>query len=253
MKKALIDADSLLYKVAFAIEEKTVWNEAEVAAGLEEPVVEYTTDIDQCFTTLDKLIEQIFFATETEEGLFVLTGSGNFRYDNPLGYKTHRKDLRKPTALDEIRTYILKNYECYTAEGMEADDYVVYKKTVEPEEWFLCAIDKDVLYQTVGDHYNYGNDEYLTISPRKALNFEYYQCLVGDTSDGYKGCPGIGPVKAKAILKECKDEQEIWASVVEAYKKKGLTEEDAINTMRLCSMHQYDGDKVVLWTPPKIN
>lgn len=248
--KALIDADSLIYKVGFAIEERVVWNEYEVANEGAEPDVEYITDLEQCYLTCSNLIENIMFATETEECLLVFTGKDNFRYDNPLGYKQHRVGARKPTAYKEILQYLLTNYENKVCEGYEADDYVVWLKLQQPEDWFLCAIDKDVLYQTEGYHYNYGKDEYVNISKKKAINFEYYQCLAGDSADGYKGCPGIGPVKAKAILKECAgDEEKIWLEVVKAYESKGLTEEDAINTMRLCSMHQYTPDGIVLWTP----
>lgn len=32
---------------------------------------------------------------------------------------------------------------------------VVYLKTTHPLQYVLCAIDKDVLYQTEGNHYNY--------------------------------------------------------------------------------------------------
>lgn len=248
----LIDADSILYKVGFAIEEKTIWNETEVETEGAEPDIEYTTDLQQCYETADKIIENILFACDCVDSLLVFTGSTNFRNDNPLGYKQHRKELRKPTGYQEIKDYIFGKYNCYQHEGIEADDYVVYLKTTYPKDYFLAAIDKDVLYQTPGYHYNYGKDEYVQISNRKAMLFEYYQCLVGDTSDGYKGCPGIGPVKAKAILKECTDEQSVWKAVVEAYESKGLTEEDAVNTMRLCSMHQFNGTEVVLWSTDSI-
>lgn len=248
--KALIDADSLIYKVGFAIEEKNFWNEYEVKHEGAEPDIDYTTDLEQCYESCSTLIDNIMFAAEADEVLLVFTGKGNFRYDNPLGYKQNRVGTRKPTGYKEILQFMLDKYPSKMCEGYEADDYVVWLKKEYPEDYMVCAIDKDVLYQSVGHHYNYNNDTYVTISDKKAINFEYYQCLVGDTSDGYKGCPGIGPVKAKSILKECEgDEQKIWLAVVKTYESKGLTEEDAINTMRLCSMHQYNGTTVELWSP----
>jgi len=244
---ALIDADSLIYKVGFSIEDKTVWNEYEVQYEDAEPDVEYITDLEQCYATCDALVENIMFAAEAEECLLVFTGKGNFRYDNPLGYKQHRVGARKPTAYTEILNYLMTKYPSKMCEGYEADDYVVWLKMQKPDDYMVCAIDKDVIYQTPGLHYNYSTEDYISVSERKAKLFEYYQCLVGDTSDGYKGCPGIGPVKAKDILRECQDEQEMWSAVVDTYEKKGLTKEDAINTMRLCSMHQFNGEEVVLW------
>lgn len=260
--KALIDADSLLYKVGFAIEDKTIWNECEVDAGLEdEEDVQFFCDLEVCKKTFDTLIENIMFATETNEALLVFTGSNNFRHKNPLGYKEHRKDIRKPLIYDDLLKYALANYNCKVVDGIEADDYVVYLKTKLPDEYFLCAIDKDVLYQTVGEHYDYNNDRYVTTNEMDAIRYAYYQTLVGDSSDGYKGCKGIGPVKANKILDDVLDSctpwannkqlhKAYWEAVVEAYESKGLSEYDALWTMRLANMYQYDGKKVTMWSPP---
>lgn len=250
--KALIDADSLLYKVGFAIEEKVIWNEPEYEAGLEEPEIDYFTDLNQCSKTLDQLIDNILFATDCDSALLVFTGADNFRYDNPLGYKEHRTGARKPTGYEEILAYAKTYYTTETVEGMEADDFVVWLKTEEPEDWILCAIDKDVLYQTEGTHYNYNRDEEVTVTAEEAVRYAYYQTLVGDTSDGYKGCPGIGPKKADKILDECETEQEMWDAVVEAFDKKKLCIDHATNMMRLANMHQYNGNEVILWTPESL-
>lgn len=247
---ALIDADSLLYKVGFAIEDKVIWNEQEVEAGLEEPDVEYYTDLDQCKKTFDQLVDNILFATDCDSAYLVFSGGGNFRLELPTAYKEHRKDTRKPLGHEELRAYAEAAYKTHTPINMEADDYVVYLKTTYPEDYILCAIDKDVLYQTVGTHYNYGKDEEVTVNEFEAIWYAYYQVLTGDTSDGYKGAIGIGPVKAEKILDGCETEEELWKAVVETYESRGQTEDEALQTMRLANMHQYDGNKIVLWEPP---
>ena len=246
---ALIDADSLLYKVGFAIEDKVIWNEQEVALGLEEPEIEYYTDIEQCKTTFEQMVDNIVFATDCDSAYLVFSGKGNFRLDLPSSYKENRSETRKPLGYQELRDFAEDVYHSYTPEGMEADDYVVYMKTTYPEDYILCAIDKDVLYQTVGTHYNYGKDEEVTVTEWEAIKFAYYQTLTGDTSDGYKGAIGIGPVKANNILANCETEEELWKAVVATYEERGQTEEEAIWTMRLANMHQYDGTKIVLWKP----
>lgn len=248
---ALVDADSIIYRVGFAIEDKVIWNEAEAEAGLEEPEIEYYTDLNACFRTIDQHIENILFATEADDVFLVFTGKNNFRENNPLGYKEHRKELRKPEGFDEIKKYIQGKYHSKICDGYEADDYVVYEYLNSNKDYVLCAIDKDVLYQTPGTHYNYITDDYVVVTEVEALRFGYYQCLVGDVSDGYKGCPGIGKVKASKILEELTTEKEMWLAVVAAYEEKGLTIDDAINTMRLASMHQLTAKGVVLWDPPK--
>jgi 5'-3' exonuclease len=248
---ALVDADSLLYKVAFAIEEKIIWNEPEYNAGEDDELeIEYITNLDQCYETFDGLVSNILYATECDELELVFTGSGNFRDDLPIEYKANRKNLRKPAGLQEIREYAFSKYPCIIYESIEADDYVVWKKTKYPDEYILCAIDKDVLYQTEGYHYNYHSDTEVEVTKAEAIKYAYYQTLVGDTSDGYKGCPGIGKVRAESLLEGITKEEELWEVVVKAFEKKKLTKEDAINTMRLANMHQFDGKGVNLWEPP---
>ena len=82
-----------------------------------------------------------------------------------------------------------------------------------------------------------------------------YQTLVGDSTDGYKGCPGVGKVKAGRMLTGLK-QVEMWEAVVEAYKRKNKTEEDALQqarVARICRATDYDykEKKVKLWCPKK--
>lgn len=249
--KALIDADSLLYKVGFAIEEKTIWNEFDVEAGLEDsPDITHDTNIQQCYSTFDVLMDNIMFATDADEALLVFSGGKNFRLDFPVSYKENRKDSRKPLGYKELLQYADDNYDCIITDGIEADDLVVYMKG-QDDDYTLCAIDKDILYQTIGTHYNYGKDEWITTKEFDAIWFAYYQTLTGDTSDGYKGCKGIGDKRARKILADCKTEKELWDAVVETYLSKEQTEEEAIWTMRLANMHQWNGEEIVLWNPPE--
>ena len=252
---ALIDADSLLYKVGFAIEEKTVLNEWEVEWGDEdgnavEPVVEYTTDIEQCYSNFDQMVDNMLYTIDCDEALLVFSGKDNFRLDLPTPYKGNRDGNRKPTGYDEILQFALETYNSIVVDGYEADDYVVWAKTKYPDKYTVCAIDKDVIYQTVGTHYNYGKDEFIETDAEYALWYAYLQTLAGDATDGYKGVPGIGDVKARKILEPCKTEIEMWEATVEAYEAKGLGAEDAILTMQLANMHQLHDGEIVLWQPP---
>ena len=248
---ALIDADSLLYKVCCAIEEKIIWNEPEFDAGIDKVAeITYSIDINQAYKTFDQLVENILFATGCDDCLLVFTTKGNFRDNLPIEYKANRKDLRKPEGMEKLLAYAKTNYTTKDHKDLEADDICVYLKTQYPDDYLLCAIDKDVLYQTVGTHYNYNSDEEVTVTEEEAINYAYYQTLVGDVSDGYKGCPGIGKVKAERALADCTNELEMWQMVVGLFEAKGLTKEDAINTMRLANMHQFNGKGVKLWEPP---
>jgi len=88
----------------------------------------------------------------------------------------------------------------------------------------------------------------VTISEEEAKYNFYYQTLVGDSTDNYKGCPSVGSVTANKLLsQDCS-----WDSVVDAFKSKGLSEEVALENARLARiLHngEYDTDtaEVKLW------
>jgi len=55
--------------------------------------------------------------------------------------------------------------------------------------------------------------------------YHLMQAIAGDSVDGFKGVPGIGTVRAKRMLDT---EGATWTTVMKAYEKAGLTEEDAL-------------------------
>lgn len=249
---ALIDADSLIYKTCFAIEDKVIWNEPEYLAGLEPPDIEYHTNIPQCKTTIDGLINGILLSVDADDNLLCISGEGNFRLDLPIDYKWNRKDSRKPLGYEEVRQHLKDKYNVVECDGMEADDYVVWYRN-NHDDCILCAIDKDVLKQATGVHFNYLTGEEVETTEKEAIFFAYYQTLTGDSSDGYRGCKGIGPAKASKMLNKKMPPIAMWCVVVQAYEEKGQTYEEALYTMRLANMRQFDGKKIVLWEPPKMS
>ena len=76
------------------------------------------------------------------------------------------------------------------------------------------------------------------------------QCLTGDTTDGYKGVPGIGPKKAEALL----GTRPHWGALKKAYMAAGMTKNEAIQQARLASILRWsDWDEhkgeLIPWTP----
>ena len=238
---ALIDADSLLYKVGFALEDSIDWD-------CDDNHSHYSNLEKQQQSIKDK-VNTIVKATGCDSYELWLTGSGNFREDNPLGYKQNRVGIRKPTDFSDLKKWLIDNMNTKVAVGIEADDMVVYLKDNNYDKYILCAIDKDVLYQTEGNHYNYDKNTTIEVSKDEAIWFAYYQTLVGDVTDGYKGCPSIGDARARKLIDDIYDEKELWKIVVDTYISKGLTEQEAIYTMQLANMKQYNGKEIVLWLP----
>jgi DNA polymerase-1 len=103
---------------------------------------------------------------------------------------------------------------------------------------------------------------FYNITETQADYWHLYQTLIGDATDGYKGCPGIGPKKAERLLddtdwtSECGQtwSQAMWVKVVEAFVSAGLTEADALRRARLARILRWsdwdsENKQPKLWTP----
>ena len=242
--KALIDSDSLIYKHASINQEVTKWDENTTTV---------TTNFTKAKRGIKANIEAIMEATDTDDYLMVLSPKNTFRFDILPSYKSNRKPPQHALELlTPLRRYVTDTLQVHTPTYVEADDYCVWRMYEEPSEWVLCHIDKD-LNQAVGAHYNYRTLKSYKVKQDEADYMFYLQTLTGDTSDGYKGCPGIGPKKAEKILQplDLTNEQEVWDVILETYADKELTEEDALVQARVARMlrpGEYNGDNVIkLW------
>jgi DNA polymerase-1 len=148
------------------------------------------------------------------------------------------------------------NYRSYRKPTMEADDIMGILSThptLVPGRKVTVSEDKD-LATIPGWLWNPAKDRKPhLISEDYADYFHMYQTLVGDSTDNYKGCPGVGPVKADKLIKDAHP-ADLWELVVSAYEAKGLTEEDALLQARLARIsraedYDFKGGKVILWNP----
>lgn len=191
----LIDADIVTFRGAFSAEEE---EEAWIACSRAEGILH---DINQ---TLGPSTQELW-----------LSGSNNFRYDVFPEYKANRITTKRPRWEKEVRNFLIENYGAQVAEG-EADDMLGIRQTELEGNSLIATIDKD-LDMIPGWHYNFVKKEKYFVTPEQAIRFFYYQCLVGDTADGVKGVPGIGPKKAENILASCNTEEEYYKAVVDKF------------------------------------
>jgi 5'-3' exonuclease len=121
----------------------------------------------------------------------------------------------------------------------------------------VVSIDKDML-QIPGWLWNPMQDKEPREITKQTADLTFYtQVLTGDTSDGYKGLPGCGPVKAKRILDGVGagvTDVDLWSRVRDAYLAASLTEEDAIKQARLARILRVDDfnfktQEPILWNP----
>lgn len=259
MLTLLVDADSFAYRFSKVAEETTKWDEEtttvhvkSTAEEVSKAVCDYLYDLMDT-AAADKLVACLSCATVD-----------GFRYKLWNGYKQHRKDA-KPVLLEAAKQAIRDTFKTYERPGLEADDIVgilATHPTLIKGEKVIVSIDKDL--RTV-PCWLWNPDvaaSYSKITEPEADANHFRQTLIGDTTDGYPGCPGIGPKKAEAVLwgdpvdPSIKSRRDQWVRIVQAFEKKGLTEDDALLQARLARIlraedYDFKTKEVRLWTPPE--
>lgn len=136
----------------------------------------------------------------------ICVSSKSFRYRDSKRrvYKGNRKK-NEFVLLPSLLKYLEVEYRALKVHLMEADDMITYLQKSDPERYVIASADKDVLYQSVGRHYSYGKDEFVTVTEDEADYFLWKQMLMGDSTDNIEGVAGIGDVKSDKILKDSTD------------------------------------------------
>tara|TARA_B110000902_G_C14265061_1_gene571108 strand:- start:1653 stop:2417 length:765 start_codon:yes stop_codon:yes gene_type:complete len=178
---ALIDADSLLYY------------------EMNKPTLE------EAIAGVDDRIETILKETDADMYAGFLTIGKCFRYRvaKSKPYKHNRKVGNKPPIFYALKEYIKQAWNFTWVHGLEADDCVsLYANNMEKGySPTICSPDKDVLKQVPGKHFNFQKAIWIDTSKEKGLEFLWMQTLMGDSTDGIPGIPGLGEKTAEKIIK----------------------------------------------------
>lgn len=142
--------------------------------------------LDAALYRTNDLVRRIIQDVNATSHLIFLGGSSNFRYDIYPGYKAQRVGKAKPTYLENVREYLVKEWNAIIADGQEADDLLGINQS---ENTVCCSIDKDLL-QIPGMHYNFVKNEFYTINKYNGLVNFYKQLIVGDATDNIPGYDG---------------------------------------------------------------
>lgn len=239
-------------------------------------------------------LEQLFDCTHMRVAL--TDPADNFRKQIYPAYKAFRKEVARPLLLDALKQYLRDKWGAFHWDSLEADDVLGILNT-EPQDYpgkrILVGKDKDFktvpgFYHRLGDLTPGGKPIVAEITEAQAQRFHLYQTLLGDATDGYPGCPGIGKVRAEQCLDDPQiliptqgvktrgvnkghptavwrqePTRDLWAMVVSHYAKgmQGVIGADpeaaALTTARLAHIlrhEDYDreGKGIILWTPDKI-
>jgi DNA polymerase-1 len=241
-----MDGDIFAFRASVVVQKCYEWgNTRSVVSDPEEAESKYDADV-----------AAVVRALKPTRVVHCFTSGVNFRKKINPNYKANRQGKDKPLQLSHLikRQFATAPQDCYRIEGLEADDILgilATHPTLIPGRKIVVSIDKDM--QTFpGLHYNPDKPGVLKVSQQAADWKFWMQILTGDPVDGYSGLPGIGPIKAEAIL--CNPDLPLWPAIVAAYEKKGLTEDDALLMARMARILQHtDFDfktsQPILWTP----
>lgn len=161
--------------------------------------------LPQCLATVKRTIANMYKDIGATHVVMFLGGSNNFRSELPLPtkYKSNRKSTRKPTHLQACREYILKYYDTFIINDVEADDfcqgmteYIIndtpaYAIAYQRDKDFLQALRKSRYWHSVeqkkyelkgglGKLYLKGNNV-----KGEGLSWLMLQVMLGDATDGF--------------------------------------------------------------------
>lgn len=242
--KILIDADMIVFKATSTVETPINWYGD--LWTLHADAAESKVIVDEMVLSLvDKVLNHYKHEGEYEI-VMCFSDKENFRKKLYPLYKANRSGKRKPSGYYGVMKWVESKYTCVVMPTLEADDVVGILATRHPNSITISG-DKD--FKTIpGRFYNFITGDFHEISEEEANYWHLYQTLIGDTADNYPGCPGVGSVTAVRLL----EESPTWETVVKAFERKKLTEDDALLMARVARILRNDEIKngvPILWSP----
>lgn len=214
-----IDADSMVYAVGFACQDR----ETGLVAPL--PNVLHSTKL--------KVTRVLNAFPEYGHQLHLTSSEDCFRREMYPDYKANRVQ-DKPLLYHVIRNYLTEVWGAVVHSRIEADDAVAVAITEDPES-VIVSDDKDLL-TVPGKHIRPKllEEGLFEVGEMEAAYNFYTQLLTGDVTDnvpGVKELPpaikekygigkrkGVGPVTASKILEGAENEIEMFTRVRECYE-----------------------------------
>jgi hypothetical protein len=229
MRTALIDADIIVYRAAWAVQ-KTHYTHKETGEFFdgkakakkwlteafdmkvskeyvwedEWDMVEEIEPWKNCQFLLDNFVAGIMKGTQADNKVLYLSPSSTFRhvlevdtriYIPPeLEYKGNRAD--SPHFKDQAREYLIKRYHAEVGKNIEADDMLGLNQN---EDTVIASIDKDLL-MIAGKHYDILSEERTLVGKNQGDRWFFAQLIAGDRVDNMKGIPGYGVKTAKKLV-----------------------------------------------------
>lgn len=201
---ALIDADSIMYILAYNHREHT--------------------DVKVVTDACDDFAHTILTMVRADDYIGTFSAESNFRYKvyRYAKYKGERPEKPEWFKFWEpiIKQHFIDKWKFVVPEDLEADDIVCALAENNEGNCIICSPDKD-MKQIIGLHYDYKKTDAvpMIVDSVQANYFFWLQMLTGDGTDNIKGVPGLGEVKAKKILDAVDDPVLYLSTVVGEYRR----------------------------------
>lgn len=246
---ALIDGDIAAYRAAAATQKSLAWDD-------DAPTI-WANPAEAIKSALET-IRLWADAVGAHKSIVMLTGDGNFRKAIFPAYKSNRSGVARPVALKAVREAIKDAFQTAIVDGLEADDLLgMMLTTPRARGRAVCVtMDKD-LRGVPGLHLSPLKDRQpVFVGEADANRWWFTQALTGDASDGYPGCPKVGPKRAAKLL-EGWDGMDLAAGleiVSTAFQGAGMGHAEALTSLRVSRILRA-GDyckikrEVALWHP----
>jgi len=244
-----MDGDIIAFQASASAQTEVDWGDGDTQIiSSETTAVSKAMDIAKRWLKLSRC----------EKGIICLSDRSipmsSFRYlYHPL-YKRHRTGV-KPEQYKAVVEALKSEYKTITIPRLEADDVMgIWATNGKLKGAVVVTTDKDLRNVPARVLIVGKMARPVLISPFQAHCSWMMQTLAGDTSDGYKGCRGVGPAKAEAVIKECNSTQELWGAVVKTFQSKKQTEQDAIKeavASRILTHEDYNQEtgEIRIWHP----
>lgn len=244
MKTILFDADMLLFVACLGVEKPIEWNDGlwTLHCDLHEAQAGFSSLVSDL---IDKVLDHYKYSGKYEIKM-CLTDDDNFRKDILPDYKGNRKGSRRPVCFHPMRQWIHETYPTIQEPRLEADDCIGLSLT---KDCVIISGDKDMRCLPA-PFFDFMRNEYFDTTLEEADYWHYYQTILGDTADHYKGAPGYGAVKTARILEQ---EGPLWSTVLKAFKgddKEALMSAQVAHILRKGD-YNWKTKEIKLWTPPQ--
>lgn len=243
----LIDGDILMFKFAFRHQTNIQWDN-----GADTELL----DQERAIKDLDMFINRLLRQTKCFTYTICFTHQLNFRYAVLPTYKHNRANSVPPTMIRLLKNHMRDEHPWDSWEGCEADDMMGILGSSDPRKYVLTTIDKD--FECIPcTLFNWNNDKKPRRITQRMADFNFHkQWLMGDPTDGFKGCQGVGKIKAIQLLKKTPPEE--WSTCVVAtyatHKSITYSWDDIMAQARMARILRntdWDWNKKepILWTP----